>query len=109
MLQIFIFIAQRTRAGRSSLRTQGVCYNINLKQCNTLHVSKNRRQTQTDALRMTLLRLCLCDVFNRAEKQSVYYSDTICVTLFTENRHRRRLLQAWQRSPEGERSSPGPD
>lgn len=22
----------------------------------------------------------MCDVFNRAEKQSVYYSDTICVT-----------------------------
>lgn len=81
MLQIFIFIAQRTRAGRSSLRTQGVCYNINIKQSNTLHVSKNRRQTQTDALRTTLLRLCLCDVFNRAEKQSVYYSNTICVVL----------------------------
>jgi len=26
-----------------------------------------------------------------------------------ENRHRRRLLQAWQRPPEGERSSSGAD
>lgn len=62
----------------------------------------------TDKNRRSLQRLCLCDEFGAVDFLLVIVTNEVWNSI-VENRHCRRLLQAWQRPPEGEWTPSGPD